>query len=110
MLFFCCRLHLGTKSRAEMKKFLGCNVHLFLKVCGGWLVCVWVWMCLCVFVSAWMCACVGERERARAREVRLEDLDTTPPTDKWRDLEGCCDWESCPGLTLSPSLARMLPD
>ena len=23
---------LGTKSRAEMKKFLGCNVHLFLKV------------------------------------------------------------------------------
>jgi len=23
---------LGTKSRSEMKKFLGCNVHLFLKV------------------------------------------------------------------------------
>jgi len=29
---------LGTKSRSEMKKFLGCNVHLFLKIKNskGW--------------------------------------------------------------------------
>ena len=42
----------GIHSRAEMKKFLGCNVHLFLQVC------VCVCMCVCyIYVYLFMCVC-----------------------------------------------------